>query len=251
MLCQINLKHCVYSRGRSGRWHRVLQTLCFRYAIFILFLFLVGILSSCAEEDTSDKQQDKSTNLPVISVDFVGQPKIKSSNRVRLEVKNIPRECILVVTLMADVNIQSSKPTPPQQCRELLGLPMVREVKPSSGTWEISYPAFIFDKESYLSPGDDRDIMGWIVEAYLVDEVLATPIKIPRNIGDLHVITTGEIPKGWNLLCSEVDSKEFVGNAEFNLIAIPDSNAGAFFYVKDTGLIAEIRKGFNKDFLER
>jgi len=194
---------------------------------------------------------DNNSTFPIISVSFAGQPKIKSPNRLRLDVKNIPRECLLVVTLKADVDIYSSKPTPPLQCRELLGLPMVHKVEPSNGTWEISYPVIVFVKESYLSPGDERDIRGWIVGAYLVDEVLATPIQIPRNIGDLHVITTGEILKGWYLLCSEIDSKEFDKDAGFDLLIIPGSNAGAFFYVKKTGLIAEIRKEFNKDFLER
>jgi len=194
-------------------------------------------------------QKIGSTN-PVISVAFVGEPKLKSSNTLRIQVENVLKRCILMVTIAPDVDIVSSKPIPPEGCRELSGFPLAHKIEPSDDVLEISYPAFIFEKEYYLPPGDSRDITGWIVEACLVDEVLATPIKIPRYIGDLHVIRTDEIPKGWYLLCSEISSEEFDKDAEFDLLAIPGSNAGVFFYVRETELITSITQEFDADFLE-
>lgn len=240
----------------------------FRFiTIYVLIILIVGCQKSqdmkeeIVTEIKSNKQNsytkddpqvpNTSSKDPTISVDFVRERTIKSTDILRVQITHIPRQCILVVTLTPDVDIQSVKPTPPENCRELTGFPLVHKVEPSDGTLEIRYPALILDKESYLPPRNGRDITGWIVNAYLVDKVLATPIKGPRHIGKIHEITTDEVSKEWELLSSKIDSEEFAENVPFKLLVIPGSDAGVFLYVRETGLLAGIKKEFNVNFSER
>ncbi len=225
--------------------------LLFLISACILIVLLVGCEES---EDGKEESMPQISNMnstsPAISVSFVGEPKLKSSNTLRIQVAHVPKRCILMVTIAPDVDIVSSKPIPPEGYRELSSFPLAHKIEPSDDVLEISYPTFIFDKEYYLPPGDSRDITGWIVEACLVDEVLAIPIKGPRSIGKPHVVSTGDIPKGWHLLGIKSSSEMFSEGTELNLLVIPRSDAGVFFYVRETELIASITQEFDTDFLE-
>ena len=62
-LFRVSLNEMESSRNPNGNRSQFSQTLCFRCAIFILIVFLVGFLSSCVEDESTDNQQDESTDL--------------------------------------------------------------------------------------------------------------------------------------------------------------------------------------------
>lgn len=185
------------------------------------------------------------TNLPRIVATFVGDP--RKGGFLRVEVTSIQRECLLAVAIVPDRNLNTSKPIPPRNAREIGGLPMVSRVEPPGGTLDIHYPDFVFDGETNLS-GGQRAITGWEVTACLTDHVTAWPVQGARKMGDIQNIGPADLPSGLCLLASIPDAEAFSECTSFAVKSIPNSNAGAFFYVDEDVLIAWKQIVFDADF---
>ena len=232
--------------------------------IIITFSFFVMGLLKSGKNDMSQQKQDKEKLLattpqlksysPKISVSFVANMKCEARHALRVKVVDIPKESMLAVSLIPEIDgidagANLAKPTLPAGYCELPGLPVVRKVNTPGGSWDICYPSFVFDRNTYLPPApNSRRITGWIVRAYLVDNIAALPIIGGKNIGKLQTINTHELQDGLYLLGTEMESAMF-SLANFKVIVIPQSDSGVFFYINEDALLISTKKKFNADVL--
>jgi hypothetical protein len=188
-------------------------------------------------------------SVPTINFDLAASGGPSKGLTLKVSVSGVTTPAVLVLAIVPEADIASAKPLAPPGRREIEGIPFVRPIRPSGGTWDFEVPAFLCDASIYARP-DGRRLTGWKVVACLAEAVLARPMSAAPTIGPVQALSPNDLPEGPSVLGCLPDKNRFSEIAGLRFIAIRGSDAGVFFYV-DAGKVAVWKeKRFDADFAE-
>jgi len=184
---------------------------------FLLFIFSHGSLYSFAIANDD--------------ISFCFTNKSEKSFLIKGNVNN-PNN-IVIMSLRPDITTQKviSKPITPTDYIELEGYIFVIKTTIKKINVHGSLPKYLFNPRMFTSK--NKKLNGWIVHIYITDEIQVFPIIWgAKSLGKKQIYNSLNIPDKFSALTVSCN-RDLFENA-INYIEVPESNAGAFFYIKNT-----------------